>query len=276
MKSNKTWSQTHAVTKQETVAYARATNEQNARYEQGAVAPPMYAVFLEMPPLMAAVKDPEVIGDPKRFLRLLHGEHDLRWHGPLVPGATYETIVRVQKSETKSSGEVITLGLDTIDQASKKRIVETVSTMFIRSEQPAEPGEKKPESAEKPAERQPIFVAHETVAADQALRYADASGDHNPIHKDPEIAKKAGLPGTILHGLCCLAFCQKAIVDQLCGGDPAKLKRLKVRFTKPVLMGQTIEIRAYDLETNGGVRTIGYDARVGSSVVLKDGVAEIA
>jgi acyl dehydratase len=40
-----------------------------------------------------------------------------------------------------------------------------------------------------------------TPDAGLTKRYAEASGDPNPIHTDPEFAKSVGLPGVILHGL---------------------------------------------------------------------------
>ena len=67
-----------------------------------------------------------------------------------------------------------------------------------------------------------------------------------------------------------MAFCQKAIVNEACGGDPAKLKRLKVRFAKPVLMGQTLSI-----DVRRAAEGLAFNATVDGEVVLKDGHAEI-
>ena len=69
------------------------------------------------------------------------------------------------------------------------------------------------------------------VTPDSGLtkRYADASGDPNPIHFDEEFAKSVGLPGTILHGLYMMAQVAKAHTD-VAGGDPRALKRLAVQF----------------------------------------------
>jgi acyl dehydratase len=269
---SKSWSKTHTVTRDEALAYARATNDPNPRY--GEIAPPMFAVFLEMPPMMDLVKDPVVIGDPKRFLRLVHGEHDLRWHGAIIPGRTYVTTATVKSRTQKSSGEVIELRLETKD--GDTLVVETASAMFIRAEKPAGSDAPKADAAKTEAkepepERTIVFSHAETVAADQSLRYADASGDHNPIHKDPEVAKKAGLAGIILHGLCSMAFCQKAVIDSLCAGDPGRLARLKVRFAKPVLPGQTLHIAGWRTEGDA----VAFEARVDGQVVIKDGLAEI-
>lgn len=269
---NKTWTKEHTVSRDETIAYARATNDDNPRYLSGELAPPMFGVFLEMPPLMEAVKDPVVIGDPKRFLRLLHGEHDMRWHRPLLPGRTYTTTCSVKSKTEKATGEVIEMRLETKDADGVA--LETVSTMFIRSETPPpKDGAKEQKKAPEPAPaRRVVLQGREVVAADQSVRYAQASGDHNPIHTNPEVAKKAGLPGIILHGLCSMAFCQKAIVNQLAGGDPSRLKRLKVRFAKPVLMGQALDIEGWRDDAKA---PLGFEMRVGQDVVIKDGLAEV-
>src|SRR5262249_32923128 len=68
-----------------------------------------------------------------------------------------------------------------------------------------------------------------TPDAGLTKRYAEASGDPNPIHTDPEFAKQAGLPGCILHGLWTVAQVARAS-NALSGGDPRALKRLSVQF----------------------------------------------
>jgi acyl dehydratase len=115
-----------------------------------------------------------------------------------------------------------------------------------------------------------------TVAADQPLRYAEASGDHNPIHVDDSVAKAAGHPSVILHGLCTMAFCQGAIVDKLLGGDAKGLQRLAVRFARPVLPGDTLTIRAWAVEEGEDTRTLGFEAENQKGVkVITNGVAEV-
>ena len=60
-----------------------------------------------------------------------------------------------------------------------------------------------------------------------------------------EVARKAGFPGIIGHGLCTMAFTSKAVIDSVCDSDPERLERLFVRFAKPVIPGQTIETRIW-------------------------------
>lgn len=89
--------------------------------------------------------------------------------------------------------------------------------------------------------------------------YAGASGDFNPIHIDPEFAKAVGFERNIMHGLCTMAFVAQACT-QAAGGDPRKLKRLKVRFAKPVLVEQTVAVSGSETESADGVVTLAIEA----------------
>ena len=61
--------------------------------------------------------------------------------------------------------------------------------------------------------------------------YAGASLDFNLIHIDDEFAKKVGLGGIILQGLCTMAYVYRAVMGDK---DPSSIKKLKVRFRLPV------------------------------------------
>jgi len=65
-------------------------------------------------------------------------------------------------------------------------------------------------------------------------RYADASGDQNPIHQDEAFAISVGLPNLIAHGMYTMALAGKFITDW--AGDITTLQEFGVRFTKPVIV----------------------------------------
>lgn len=65
-------------------------------------------------------------------------------------------------------------------------------------------------------------------------QYADASGDHNPIHQDEAFAKSVGLPDVIAHGMLTMALVGK-YVTEIAGGS-ANVLELGGRFTKPVIV----------------------------------------
>ncbi len=101
------------------------------------------------------------------------------------------------------------------------------------------------------------------------IYYAAASGDFNPIHIDKEMAQMAGLPGNILHGMCTMAWAVEAAVDAL-GGDPGSLRHVKVRFSKPVKIDDTITFTA----TRAGHRVEISATNQDGDEVLKNAVAE--
>ena len=82
-------------------------------------------------------------------------------------------------------------------------------------------------------------------------RYADASGDHNPIHQDEEFAKSVGLPDVIAHGMLTMALVGKYVTDW--SGGTASMKEFGARFIKPVIVpaGQSV-----DLTVNGTITAI--------------------
>ncbi|MEI7550105.1 MAG: MaoC/PaaZ C-terminal domain-containing protein [Actinomycetes bacterium] len=75
--------------------------------------------------------------------------------------------------------------------------------------------------------------AFEITRAD-LKRYADASGDQNPIHQDEAFAVSVGLPNLIAHGMYTMALAGKFITDW--AGDITALQEFGVRFTKPVIV----------------------------------------
>jgi acyl dehydratase len=74
---------------------------------------------------------------------------------------------------------------------------------------------------------------------EQAALYR-LSGDYNPLHIDPAVARSAGFDRPILQGLCSYAIAGRAIVAALCEGDADRLRRLDVRFSAPVFPGETL------------------------------------
>lgn len=65
------------------------------------------------------------------------------------------------------------------------------------------------------------------------VAYAAASGDHNPIHSDEEVARSVGLPGVIAHGMYTLALTARAVRDWFPG---AETREIGSKFTNPVVV----------------------------------------
>jgi len=71
------------------------------------------------------------------------------------------------------------------------------------------------------------------------------SGDLNPIHADPVAAREAGFPGPILHGLCSMGLATRGLVEAVGESDPAALRSVSLRFSKPVFPGETIRVEIF-------------------------------
>lgn len=113
------------------------------------------------------------------------------------------------------------------------------------------------------------FSSSEVVDKYRALYYAGASGDFNPIHIDPEFGKMVGLGGAILQGLCTMAFAAKTVTDLI--GDPGKLKKLKCRFSAPVMIEDNITVNGtvIDIKDSMGYLDLKVTKQTGVEVLQK-------
>ena len=88
--------------------------------------------------------------------------------------------------------------------------------------------------------RREVAFTREQIAA-----YAEASGDHNPIHIDDDFAQTVGLPGIIAHGMLQMGWA--ATVAAEAAGGPEKLRRLYCRFAGMVVPGEVVTFTAEPL-----------------------------
>jgi acyl dehydratase len=252
--------------------YARATNDLNERYLSGGddvVAPPVFPVVAGFGAFMTAAMDPELQAD---LLRLVHGAEEHVIYRPIKPGDVLTVNPVLESVDKKESGETFTAKAGLTD-ASGELVAEIRGTMFIRG---SGSGAKSTNASEE-APREIVYEESTKVDDDQTIRYAEASGDHNPIHTDPNTARMAGLPGIICHGMCTMAIATKAAVNGLADGDPTRIKRVGVRLSKPVLPGQELTTKLWTDSEGAGVTTYGFETyNQDGQAVIKQGIVEIA
>jgi acyl dehydratase len=121
----------------------------------------------------------------------------------------------------------------------------------------------------------PIPELKVTPDAGLTKRYAEASGDPNPIHTDPEFAKSAGLPGCILHGLWTMAQVARAS-EAVAGGDPRSLKRLEVQFRGMGFPEQEVTVTGTVEEAGDGRMVIDTVAEQGDNRIIRNAQAELS
>jgi acyl dehydratase len=115
-----------------------------------------------------------------------------------------------------------------------------------------------------------------TVTQEQITAYAHASGDHNPIHVDPDFARSVGLPGTIAHGLLDMAILTEAVARWAGGYD--QVASVACRFSKPLLPGETVTCtgRVSTVDQSEGLATLQIEATSSSGDrVLTNGRATV-
>lgn len=190
--------------------------------------------------------------------QVLHGEQAITLHRP-VPlegtGTAHSRMIGawdkgIAKGAVFAQETLLTLAGDTDPFAT------VITTAFARAD-----GGFGGMTEDQPAphmipKRPPDRTVELPTARNQALLYR-LSGDANPLHVDPETARRAGFPEPILHGLCTYAHCLRAVLAAWCDHDATRVRHHAVRFSAPVFPGETI---AVDLWRDGDV--ISFEARV--------------
>ncbi|MEW6439831.1 MAG: MaoC/PaaZ C-terminal domain-containing protein [bacterium] len=173
--------------------------------------------------------------------RILHGEQLIRLHRPIPPEGRLRTVGEIPNVYDKGQGKpaLICLRTDTALEGGEP-LFTNEAVIFYRGAGGfgGEPGPKA-EPLDPPRGVEPDFRISYALPENQAALYR-LTGDVNPLHIDPEFAKKGGLDRPILHGLCSFGYATRAILYGACGGDAARFKELKVRFSGMVYPGETL------------------------------------
>jgi acyl dehydratase len=258
------------------IAYAAATNEPNDRHTSGELAPPVFAIVPVWDVMTAAAA---LVTPPEAFEQVVHSEQDMRFHRPIVPGELLRSKARPVYVAVRGVGTTVAVRTETVDERGAP-VNEQFVTLFFRGPFGGESGGE-PAPAHKLTAATKVTPPRAEVTyafdEDQTFRYAEASGDPVPIHLDDAAARAVGLPGIIIHGLCTMAFCGRAVIDSVAGGDPTRLARLAVKFSRPVFPGQEITIRIYGQEDGQDAGLYGFEAlNADGQAVVKDGLAEVS
>ncbi|XP_033124168.1 peroxisomal multifunctional enzyme type 2-like [Anneissia japonica] len=204
--------------------------------------------------------------------KILHGEQYLELHRPLPSSATFTSVATVIDILDKGSGALIVIGIETFDE-SEQLVAYNQFILFLVGS--GNFGGKRNSDKIKPCcktpSRAPDASIKEVTSVDQAALYR-LSGDRNPLHIDPTFAAMGGLPQPILHGLCSFGYATRHVLKQFADNDVSKFKAIKVRFSKPVLPGQTIQT---DMWKEGNRILIQCQVAETGSVVLSGGYIEL-
>jgi len=175
------------------------------------------------------------------YLLVLHGEQRLKMHEPLPHSADIlvDSSVKGIFDKGKEKGALIITETDIKLKENENLLCTLSSTTFARGDGGfGGPSDGAPEPHLIPERKSDDEFSADTEP-NQALIYR-LSGDRNPLHSDPEIAKAAGFDVPILHGLCTYGTACRTIISNVCDYDSTLIEEFNVRFSSPVYPGEKI------------------------------------
>jgi acyl dehydratase len=223
---------------------------------------PTFAVTLGSPGMW--IRAPEFGVD---FSKLVHYEQAAVFHRPLAPEAEVAARARVASVADRGAdkGAVVVVEREISDAADGRPFCTLRQTLLLRGDGGFgdEPPKQQPSFI---PDREPDAVTRFAVDLRAALIYR-LSGDWNPLHVDPEAAKRAGFDRPILHGLASYAIAGVAVARAL-GFSPVSLSSLACRFAGIVFPGDSVTFRIW----RGG-KGAAFQGFVGEHKTLDQGFA---
>ena len=201
---------------------------------------------------------------------LVHGSQAITLHRPIPVEAEATVQDKVVAMYDKGKAAVVVTEAET-KLKTGELLWTTRSSVFIRGEGGWD-GDRGPSGPQnEPPAQAPDHEVTLQTSPDQAFVYR-LSGDRNPLHTDPSFAAIGGFDRPILHGLCSYGFTGRALLGALCNNDVTKFKHIEGRFSSPVMPGDALTIRMWNI---GAGETV-FTTSVGDRVVIDQGLVRHA
>ncbi|MFB6392209.1 MaoC/PaaZ C-terminal domain-containing protein [Polymorphospora lycopeni] len=184
--------------------------------------------------LLAA--DPPYLGEPAA---VRHAGETLTLHRPLPPAGRVRTTATVTDVYDQGSGLLLHHRSE-IHDLDGNPLATIERAMFVIGAGGFD-GRRAPVADWRRPTDHPDHTVSHPVRPDQALLYR-LNGDRNPLHCDPVVAARAGLPRPVLHGLCTYGFAGRTLLHTVAGGDPDRVRRISARFSAPFFPGDTLTV----------------------------------
>ena len=208
------------------------------------------------------------------WVKVLHGEQGLRIHKPMPPEATVVATTKVTGLVDKGAdkGALIYSERTLVDKSTGDALATLTSTTFARGDG-GYGGQTGPTKPVHPIPDREADMVCDLPTLPQAALIYRLSGDPNPLHVSPKVARAVNFKAPILHGLCTLGVAGHAILKTACNYDVTRFRSMDLRFSSPVYPGETIRTEMWRDDT-----TVSFRSRVVERdvVVLNNGRAEIA
>jgi acyl dehydratase len=267
-----------AYTKQDTILYALSVGAGTDGLGDGDLAF-VYEKALRALPTMATNllgKDSGLMAEAEiDFRMVLHSEQRLRVFKPLPAEGRVTVRGRIAHvaDKGKEKGALVDFEHTIADAATGEAYAAVTLTLFCRGDGgfggPSKSAVEPQQVPTRPADRETRL----STVANQAALYRISIGETNPLHIDPEFARQLGFERPILHGLCTYGFACRAVLQDWCDNDPAKIRRFDARFASPFYPGETLITRSWRDGDAVAFECLSAERGV---TVLKNGRCEIA
>ena len=202
---------------------------------------------------------------------ILHGEQDIIFHSPIPVAGEMTTEGKITHIYDKGAdkGALVIAEADTVHSNGRK-VFTNIFTLFCRKDGGFGGGNAPKEEVEFP-DREPDFEEAAQPAPDQPLVYR-LSGDIFALHVDPDFARASGFEKPIMHGLCTHGYACRAVIKHLFPGEPERMSRFRVRFSKTLYPGIPIRTQIWKIEEGKAVfRTLNTES---GNAVIDRGIVE--
>jgi acyl dehydratase len=207
------------------------------------------------------------------WVRIVNGEQGFTLHAPLKPRGTMVGHTRILDVVDKGVGKgaLIYTERKITDKETGALIATVTQTTFARADGGFGGPPRPTPALHQTPERAPDMVCELGTRPEAALIYR-LTADLNPLHADLDVAKAAGYPRPIYHGLGTFGVVGHAILKSVCDYDPARMTAMSGRFSAPVFPGETIRTEIW---RDGDVVSFRALVPERSIVAMSNGRAEI-
>ena len=213
-------------------------NEESLRfvYEENLKVLPSQSVMTAHPGFWAKEEDTGL-----DWAKVLHAGQEIIMHAPFLSEGTVEAKTRITSVTDKGQriGALIVSDRVVSDVATGEDICTLVTTILARGDGGFGGERKATPKTDIIPKSEPDIVCDLPTQPQQALIYR-LTGDFNPLHASPTVARNAGFKAPILHGLCTMGVATHALIKSCCDYDTSRFKRMRLRFCAPVYPGETI------------------------------------
>lgn len=235
----------------EAALYAAAVGDE----PKPGTAPAFYSVRLVAPLWRLIYQAPE-LGTADQLV--LHAEQKMLFHRDMRIGEVLDGHAEVRDVVGFGFGDAAIIRC-TLADTDGRSVVTMESTLAVQGSSGFPPD---PRRFTQPSKKDLAVEMSQYFGEETPQQYADAADDHNPLHLDDELARQAGHPRRIVHGMCTLATGISGLANKLDG----RLSYVRARFTRPVLPDTAVDFTAH---RSGSPNTYLVSAKHAGKAVLK-------